>query len=253
MSPCRWNLLRTSLVSLFVVVSTLCADDGATKEGLAHFEQHIRPLLAERCYACHSNRSKKQKGGLLLDSRSGLAEGGDQGPAVVPGDPNASLLIRAVRYTDPDLQMPPDGPLPKEAVARLEHWVKMGAPDPRQSHSVEKEREANPSDPILGRQHWAFRPLKEYRPPAVDSWAWPRSPIDSFTLKKLEANHFLPVQDADRPTLIRRTYFQLIGLPPAREAVAAFLEDKRPDAYERLVDQLLSSQQFGETWGRHWL
>src|SRR5262245_19676607 len=229
MSPCRWNLLRTSLVSLFVVVSTLCADDGATKEGLAHFEQHIRPLLAERCYACHSNRSKKQKGGLLLDSRSGLAEGGDQGPAVIPGDSNASLLIRAVRYTDPDLRMPPDGPLPKEAVARLEQWVKMGAPDPRQDQAQEKEGEADPSDPISGREHWAFRPLREHRLPAVDSWAWPRSPIDSFILEKLEANHLQPAQDASVATLIRRTYFQLIGLPPTREQVAAFLEDQRPD------------------------
>ena len=108
------------------------ADDGATKEGVAYFEQHIRPLLAERCYACHSTREKKQKGGLLLDSRAGWAQGGDQGPAVVPGDLDASLLIRAVRYTDPDLRMPPDRPLPKEAVARLERWVKMGAPDPRE-------------------------------------------------------------------------------------------------------------------------
>src|SRR5262245_570830 len=187
MSPCRWNLLRTSLVSLFVVVSTLCADDGATKEGLAHFEQHIRPLLAERCYACHSTRSNKQKGGLLLDSRSGWAQGGDQGPVVIPGDPEASLLIRAVRYTDPDLRMPPDGPLPKEAVARLEQWVKMGAPDPRQGRAHEKERQGNPSDPTSGREHWAFRPLSQYPPPTVDAYDWPRAPIDSFILGKLEA------------------------------------------------------------------
>ena len=117
--------------SSFAFVSAARADDGATKEGVAYFEQHIRPLLAERCYACHSSREKKQKGGLLLDSRAGWAQGGDQGPAVIPGDLDASLLIRAVRYTDPDLRMPPDRPLPKEAVARLEQWVKMGAPDPR--------------------------------------------------------------------------------------------------------------------------
>src|SRR5262245_1779236 len=253
MSPRWWNLVSISLVYLFVAVSASRADDGATKEGLAYFEQHIRPLFAQRCYACHSTRSNKQKGGLLLDSRSGWEQGGDQGPALIPGNLDASLLIRAVRYTDPDLRMPPDKPLSKEAVARLEQWVKMGAPDPRQGHSNEKEREGNPSDPISGREHWAFRSLSEHRAAANNSWAWPRTSIDSFILEKLEASHLRPVEDADRRTLIRRTYIQLIGLPPTREEVNAFLEDKRPDAYERLVDQLLSSPQFGETWGRHWL
>jgi hypothetical protein len=113
--------------------------------------------------------------------------------------------------------------------------------------------EKDPSDPISGREHWAFRHLREYRPPPVDSIDWPRSPIDSFILEKLEASHLPPTQAADGPTLIRRTYFQLVGLPPTRQQVAAFLEDQRPDAFERLVDQLLSSPQFGETWGRHWL
>jgi hypothetical protein len=113
--------------------------------------------------------------------------------------------------------------------------------------------EKDPSDPISGREHWAFRPLREYRAPPVNSIDWPRSPIDSFILEKLEASHLPPTQAADGPTLIRRTYFQLVGLPPTRQQVAAFLEDQRPDAFERLVDQLLSSPQFGETWGRHWL
>src|SRR5262245_33987677 len=220
MNPRSWNLVRASLVGLVVLISGSRADDATTNEGLGYFEQHIRPLLVQRCYACHSTRSGKQKGGLLLDSRSGWAEGGDQGPAVIPGDADSSLLIRAVRYTDPDLRMPPDGPLPKEALARLEQWVKMGAPDPRQGQAHQEVREGDPSDPISGREHWAFRPLKERRPPAVDSWAWPRSPIDSFIVEKLEANHLQPGQDADVPTLIRRTYFQLIGLPPTHEQAA---------------------------------
>ena len=122
--------MRTSLACLVVLVSASRAEDGATKEGLDYFEQHIRPLLAQRCYTCHSTHSKKEEGGLLLDSRSGWAKGGEQGPAVIPGNPDASLLIRAVRYLDADLRMPPDKPLPKEAVARLEQWVKLGAPDP---------------------------------------------------------------------------------------------------------------------------
>jgi len=253
MSPRQWNPLRTSLVCLVVLVSASRAEDGATKEGLAYFEQHIRPLLAQRCYTCHSTRSKKQEGGLLLDSRPGWAKGGEQGPAVIPGNPDASLLIRAVRYTDADLRMPPDKPLPKEAVARFEQWVKLGAPDPRQGQAPEKGHEGNPSDPIAGRAHWAFRPLSHYPPPAVHSFDWPRSPIDSFILAKLEAADLQPAPDADRPTLLRRIHFQLVGLPPTGEQVAAFLEDERPDARERMVDQLLDSPQFGERWGRHWL
>ncbi len=172
---------------------------------------------------------------------------------MIAGDVDASLMIRAIRYTDPDLRMPPDRPLPKEAVARLERWVEMGAPDPRDGIALENKRPDEPSDPITGREHWAFRTLRQHRPPAVDSSDWPRSPIDSFILEKLEAAKLRPAPDADRHTLLRRTYFQLIGLPPTREQVAAFLEDERPDAYERLVDQLLISPQFGETWGRHWL
>jgi hypothetical protein len=241
------------LACLLALGSAARADDATTSEDLAYFEQHIRPLLVERCYSCHSSRGKKQEGGLLLDSRAGWTSGGEQGPALIPGDLDASLLIRAVRYTDPELQMPPDRPLPREAVARLEKWVKMGAPDPRDGLERERDRQDSPSDPIAGRVHWAFRPLSEHRPPLVASSDWPRSPIDSYILGKLEELALRRAPDADRRTLLRRIYFQLIGLPPTREQVAAFLEDERPDAYERLVDQLLASPQFGERWGRHWL
>src|SRR5262245_33686152 len=253
MGHCRLRLLCACVVSFATFVSGGSADDGVTNEGVTYFERHIRPLLAERCYACHSTRDKKQKGGLLLDSRAGWVRGGDRGPAVIPGDVDASLLIRAVRYTDPDLRMPPDRPLPKEAVARLERWVKIGAPDPRDGAERENKRQGNPSDPIAGREHWAFRPLSEHRPPAVAAPDWPLSPIDAFILAKLEGVPLRPAPDADRRTLLRRIYFQLIGLPPTREQVVAFLEDERPDAYERVVDELLGSPQFGERWGRHWL
>jgi Protein of unknown function (DUF1549)/Protein of unknown function (DUF1553)/Planctomycete cytochrome C len=253
MTPGQLKLLLPYVTWAVVFVSATWADDVATKDGLDYFEQHIRPLLAEHCYQCHSSRERKQKGGLLLDTRAGWIAGGGRGPAMKAGDVDASLLIRAVQYTDPDLRMPPDRPLPKEAVARLERWVEMGAPDPRDGTAHEKLRPDEPSDPITGREHWAFRALSQHRPPAVDSPDWPRSPIDSFILEKLEAAQLRPVPDADRRTLLRRTYFQLIGLPPTREQVAAFLKDERPDAQERLVDQLLSSPQFGETWGRHWL
>jgi len=247
------KLLCLGLAFGLSLVSAAHAGDDATNNGLAYFEQHIRPLLAERCYACHSSREKKQKGGLLLDSRAGWGNGGDQGPAVVPGDVEASLLIRAVRYTAPDLRMPPDKPLSREAVARLEHWVKIGAPDPRDDVPSANERLSNPSDPVAGREHWAFRPLSEHRPPTIDTPDWPRSPIDAFILQRLEQVPLQPAADADRRTLLRRIYFQLIGLPPTPEQVTAFLRDEGPDVVEQVVDQLLSSPQFGETWGRHWL
>ncbi len=253
MGSLRLKLWRTCLAGILAIVSTARAEQDATKEGLAYFEQHIRPLLAERCYSCHSARDNKQKGGLLLDSRTGWTKGGDQGPAMIPGDADASLLIRAVRYTDPDLQMPPDRPLSKEAVGRLEQWVKMGAPDPRDGLALEKARQGRPSDPIAGREHWAFRPLSEPRPPAVAASAWPRLPIDSFILEKLAAVPLRPVPDADGRTLLRRIHFQLVGLPPTPEQVSEFLADERPDAMERVVDQLLAAPQFGERWGRHWL
>jgi hypothetical protein len=247
------NRLRIWLAFVLAFSPVAKADDGATTEGLAYFEQHIRPLLVDRCYACHSSREEKQEGGLLLDRRAGWATGGQHGPAVIPGDLDASLLIRAVRYTEADLRMPPDRPLPREVVGRLERWVKMGAPDPRDGLDRDQERLDDPSDPIAGREHWAFRPLSEHRPPSVASSDWPQSPIDSFILEKLEEANLQPAPAADRRTLLRRIYFQLIGLPPSQEQVAAFLEDERPDAYERLVDQLLGSPQFGERWGRHWL
>lgn len=226
-----------------------------TAEGVEFFEKNIRPLLSEHCYSCHSEREEKREGGLLLDSRAGWSVGGGKGAAIVESDPEASLLIRAVRYSDPDLQMPPEKPLSKEQVALMERWVAMGAPDPRNEATVEKVRRGNPSDPIAGREHWAFRPLMEesQQPPAVKAVDWPRSPMDTFVLAKLEENNLQPADDADRRTLLRRVYFQLIGLPPTPEQVAAFLNDSEPNAYERLVDQLLNSPQFGQRWGRHWL
>ncbi len=190
---------------------------------------------------------------MLLDSRAGWVAGGDNGATLVPGDVDASLLIRAVRYSDPGLQMPPDKALPKNAVALLERWVQMGAPDPRDGSTVEQHPRTGPSDPIAGREHWAYRPLAKSGPPVVAAGNWPRGTIDAFLLARLEAAQLKPAPDADRRTLARRIYIQLIGLPPTPEQLAAFLSDDRPDAFEQLVDQLLDSPHFGERWGRHWL
>jgi hypothetical protein len=240
------------LVAVLLAAGSLCAAEPSSDD-VEFFEKQIRPLLAQRCYACHSVRTDRREGGLLLDSRPGWLEGGDRGAAIVPGDPDASLLIRAIRYDDSDLLMPPDFQLPPEEVAALERWVRRGAPDPREQAEAAEHSGPSPSDPIAGREHWAFRPLERTRPPLVDSMSWPRSPIDAFVYARREAAGLQPVPDADRRTLVRRLYFQLLGLPPGAEEIAAFEAAPEPDALERLVDRLLASPHFGERWGRHWL
>ncbi len=238
---------------LVLASSITVADEPGSRAGLDYFETHIRPLLAEKCYACHSTRAKKSKGGLLLDSRASLLKGGKSGPAIVPGDPDASLLIRAVRYTDEDLEMPPDEALPKSAVAHLERWIRIGAPDPRTGEAAGDDAGPDPADPIAGRAHWVFRPLKTVDVSKARDADWARSPIDSFLLAKLESKGLRPAPDADRRTLARRVHVALIGIPPTPEELDSFLSDERPDAFEQLVDSLLASRHFGERWGRHWL
>jgi Protein of unknown function (DUF1553)/Protein of unknown function (DUF1549)/Planctomycete cytochrome C len=236
-----------------VCTGSTYAQDAPSAEGVEYFENHIRPLLVTRCYSCHSQSSGKSEGELLLDSRDGWTVGGDNGPSVIPGDIEASLLISAVRYDDADLQMPPDKKLSPDAIKHLERWVQLGAPDPRNAKTEQHSAAANPSDPVSGRQHWAFRPLIHAAIPDVESKDWPRSDIDAFVLAQLEQHHLQPVPDASRRTLIRRTCFLLVGLPPTEQQLHDFLADDRPEAFEQLVDELLDSPQFGERWGRHWL
>ncbi|MEZ6128767.1 MAG: DUF1549 domain-containing protein [Planctomycetaceae bacterium] len=242
------------LSSLLIVclAATGHADEQPSADGIAFFETHIRPLLAERCYSCHSGRSGKSEGGLRLDHRDGWKTGGDNGRAIVPGDVTASLLIRAVSYGDRDLQMPPDKALSDQSIQLLKRWVKMGAPDPR-DRLVDEVPGTAPSDPVAGRQHWAFQPLNTTPPPNVQQSQWLRSPIDAYVLAKQEIAQLSPAADADARTLARRTYFQLLGLPPTSQQMDRFLADDRPNAFADLVDQLLASPQFGERWGRHWL
>jgi hypothetical protein len=219
--------------------------------GLDFFEKKVRPVLVEHCYGCHSVEAKKDKGKLLVDSKPGLLKGGESGPAVVPGRPADSWLIKAVRYTDPELKMPPKGRLPDEAVADLEKWVAMGAPDPR-GDDVAGGTRYGPSV-AEGRKFWAFQPPRKHQPPAVKDASWPRGPVDCFLLAKLEAAGLAPAPDADRATLLRRTTFALVGLPPTPAELDAFLNDQSPDAFAKVVDGLLASPHFGEVWGRHWL
>ncbi|MGI9241099.1 MAG: PSD1 and planctomycete cytochrome C domain-containing protein [Verrucomicrobiales bacterium] len=219
---------------------------------LEFFESRIRPLLVENCYRCHSNAEGKSKGGLLLDSAWGLQVGGDSGPAIVPGDAGASLLMRAVRR-DPQIEaMPPKSALPKSAIDDLEKWIAMGAPDPRPKVEGGAVGE-NDFDLEARKDWWSLQPLRAAAPPAASGASWSRNPIDRFVLAGLVADGMSPAADATRGSWIRRVTFDLTGLPPEPEDVAAFLSDTSDVAFERVVDRLLASPRFGEHWARHWL
>jgi hypothetical protein len=223
-----------------------------TPEQMAFFEKKIRPLLVSDCYKCHSAESEKIKGSLVVDTREGLLKGGDTGPAIVPGNPSKSLLIKAIKGDDKDLQMPPKKKLAPEVVADFEKWITMGAPDPRSGKSVASAAKKK-WDTEQAKHWWSFQlPKKSALPPVSDA-KWPRTDIDNFVLAKLEENHLTPAPDADKRTLIRRVYYDLTGLPPSAEEVQAFVNDGSTGAFEALVDRLLASPQFGEKWGRHWL
>ncbi|MBI3413984.1 MAG: DUF1549 domain-containing protein [Verrucomicrobia bacterium] len=225
----------------------------ADRAGVEFFEQKIRPVLVERCYSCHSRESEKVKGGLLLDTREGLLKGGETGPAIISGDPEKSLLIKAVRYADENLQMPPKNKkLSPEQIADLATWIKIGTPDPRTGAA---KITAGPplSDPAKVRDHWAFKPVRNSALPAVKNFRWVKTPIDVFILAKLEEKRIPPALAADKRTLIRRATLDLTGLPPTPEEVEAFVADPSPSAFAKVVDRLLASPQYGERWARHWL
>jgi hypothetical protein len=228
-------------------------NEAPTPEQLAYFESKVRPVLVDRCYECHSAKADKVKGGLLLDSRAGLRKGGDTGPTITPGDPEASLLIQAVRHQDKDLAMPPKKMISPEQIIDLEEWVKMGAPDPRGDNTVAAVEAKTAIDWSKARNWWSLRPLASPDAPSVLDAAWPANEIDRFILAKLDAGGLKPASDADKRVLIRRATYDLIGLPPTPEEVEAFLTDESPGAFEKVVDRLLASPHYGERWGRYWL
>ncbi|MEK6236657.1 MAG: DUF1553 domain-containing protein [Planctomycetales bacterium] len=225
------------------------ADPVATRSQLDFFEKKIRPVLVKHCYECHAADSKKIQGELLVDSREGLIRGGESGPAVKPGDLKESLLISALKHDD--FEMPPKGKLPDSVIADFEQWIQQGAADPRKS--TVKARKTKTIDLEAGRKHWAYQPIKAPPIPSVNNASWPAGEIDRFILAKLEENKIQPTADADKVVLVRRIYFDLIGLPPSPEQIDAFVNDPSPKAFENLVDRLLASPRFGERWGRHWL
>ena len=224
----------------------LAAGD-SNPDGIAWFEKRIRPVLVDKCYKCHSQQSDKVKGGLLLDTRAHLLKGGESGPALLAGEPDKSLLIKAIRYHDQDLQMPPKDRLTDQEIVDFETWVKMGAPDPR------SDQEASAPPPIQPSNHWSFKAPAPQQPPNVKNAPWARTDVDRFILAKLQEKGLTPAKDADRRVLIRRATFDLTGLPPTPEETQSFVSDRSPMAFEHVVDRLLSSRAYGERWGRHWL
>jgi mono/diheme cytochrome c family protein len=244
--------LRGDIVALIVVAlplwSVAAADSHADQTEF--FEARIRPIFADNCYQCHSQKAEKLKGGLRLDTPEALLKGGKSGRVIIPGEPELSLLIKAVSYKDAHLQMPPKGKkLAPEQVASLESWVKMGAPVPGTNSSGEKL-----TDVARARaRHWAFKPVRKPILPVVKNNGWVQTPVDNFVLAELEKNHLSAAPAADRRSLIRRVTYDLTGLPPTPEGVQAFISDHRKDAYAQLVERLLASPQYGERWGRYWL
>ena len=239
-------LRRATLVGgavyTFMAVSMVACGQTPTAQQLRFFETEIRPLLVDQCFKCHA--SKKQWGDLRLDTRQAVLRGGESGPAVVPGQPEKSLLIRAVRHVDDDLKMPQNGRLTERQIQHLVRWVKMGAPFPETKPTGKLDRDT---------AHWAFQPLTDSPIPPVAHTTWPQSPIDYFILQRLEAAELSPSKPAHKRTLIRRVTYDLTGLPPTPREISNYLADQSPEAFARLVDRLLDSPHYGERWGRHWL
>ncbi|MEZ6041228.1 MAG: DUF1553 domain-containing protein [Planctomycetaceae bacterium] len=254
--PDRWRHFALASLSVFVLLTGSNHCTMVSADDHAWFETNVRPLLVRHCYECHSTESGSElKGGLALHSRAGWMAGGDSGAAIVPGKPEESLLIQSIRYES--YEMPPKGRLPDNEVAIFEEWVRRGAPDPRDEDY--KPQSKGEIDFNVAREFWAFQSPTTHHPPDVQNSAWPRDAIDFFILSELEQNGLQPANDADPAAWLRRTTFDLTGLPPTVDELDAFLahgeEAKKVNgpARQQVVDRLLASRQFGVHWGRHWL
>ena len=236
-----------SMTRLLLLLAAVGAIGAAQDDQKEFFEKKIRPLLATKCYSCHASSSL---GGLRLDSRAAVLKGGKSGPAIVEGNPDSSLLIRAVSHVDPKLKMPMAGDkLSNQEIADLGQWIKSGAVWPEADVVTRKGFHITDEQ----RAFWSFQPLRKAQPPAVKDPAWAKTPIDRFVRAKLEEKDLKPTKPADKRVLIRRATYDLTGLPPTPEQVDAFLADNSPDAFAKVMDRLLASSHYGERWGRHWL
>lgn len=241
------RVARITVSGCFAALAVLA--ETPAPEGIEFFESKIRPVLATNCYTCHSAGAKVRMGGLSLDTRDGIREGGQRGHAVMPGDVEGSLILSALRY-DGALKMPPGGRLSEDVVANFEEWIRMGAPDPRE---VKVQVTEDAIDLDKGREFWAFQVPRKPQPPSTTDLAWPSGSIDQLVLAGLEEHGLRPASDARKEDLLRRATLDLTGLPPTPEELENFLSDDGDRAYNTVVDRLLESDRFGERWGRHWL
>jgi len=242
-----------SVVGLLIALGSISRanQENGSNEQIEFFEKRVRPILVERCYECHG--AKEANGGLRLDHRDGLLLGGDSGAALVPNNPDASLIVRAVKYNDADLQMPPTGAIPATEIAVLEEWIRFGAVDPRESIPELENNKPTGMSIADGREFWSMRPLANPAIPKVQNVDWVQTPIDAFVLERLERLGIAPAPRASRRDLLRRITLDLIGVPPTLDELRALEVDLSEGAIERCVDRLLSSPQYGVRFGRHWL
>ena len=250
--------MRPGLYPLVLMLATTAHSvmaQAPASAGEELFERNIRPVLVTKCFACHSSKLKAPMGGFTVDTKAGLAAGGARGPEVVAGKPDESRILHALSYTDNTLQMPPTGKLPDAVIADFRQWIELGAPDPRKDAPATSATPAPLRGMSIadGKKWWSFQPVKELPAPAVKEQAWGRKKIDAFILAKLEENKLKPSPEADKKTLVERAYLDLVGVKPTYEELQAFVSDPAPNAYEKLIDQLLASPHYGERWGRHWL
>jgi hypothetical protein len=253
--PTMRHTNRISLGSALALFGAALAGHAADlspsdRAGMEFFEKRVRPLFVNHCYECHSQKTEKPGGGLLLDTLDGWSTGGDSGPAIVPGDPDHSKVIAVTKAEDAVI---PQHRLRDDQVAAIYHWIKLGAPDPDEMGMSPHGMKADwkPGAAASGKG-WAFEAVRAVTPPKVRG-DWAKTEIDRFILAGLEESGLAPVADADRVTLIRRVYFDVIGLPPTPAEIDAFVADPSPRAFESVVEGLLASPRFGERWGRHWL
>ena len=242
---------RPFILTCVISIPALAQNPEPTPEQAQFFTDKVLPVLAENCYRCHSAEGGKDKGGLTLDTRDAMIKGGENGPSLVPGDVEKSLLVKAVTYKDADLQMPPKEKLSEAQVAILSDWVKMGAPWPKMDATV-KSKLSGLTD--KARHHWAYQPVKKPAVPAdLKNSQWIKTPIDAFVLQKVQEAGMIPSPDAPKETLLRRVYYDLVGFPPTPAETDAFMLDNSPDAFAKVVERLLASPHYGERWGRYWL
>jgi hypothetical protein len=249
-------MFRSAMLLFLVLATWVCADrtsfageEKPDPAGIEFFEKKIRPVLVEHCYSCHSSSAAKPKGKLLLDSRSGMRKGGTSGPALVPGQPDKSLIVKALKHTDEELRMPEKGKLPEAIIADFEKWIARGAPDPREGTVAAVKG----IDWKEARQTWAYQAPIKHANPAVKNQSWAKKKLDFFLLAEMEKRGLKPVRSATKLEWIRRATFDLIGLPPTPAEIDAFVKDETPGAFAKVVDRLLKSAHYGERWGRYWL